>query len=202
MPVRLGSLGRFDDGVLGFFVDDDYSLFHPVHPAVLELARSGGVSMASSPVRTMPPRSATRSTAEPLVHPYLRGESELLVRPGQAVRLTLLVVAGRAINASSGVVPRKRLELNRSWTDEALQRILPSFRFGPVLVDPDQIRMPRVSALPERRDGDGRQTWTRRDTPMSWRDDAILAATMAACLADTPPAAQEGWIRLMIDDTT
>ena len=79
----------------------------------------------------------------------------------------------------------------------ALQRIVPSFRVGPVLVDPVEIRMPRISALPEDPAGRLRNTWTRRDTPTTWRDDPILAATMAARLAERPAVAHEGWARLV-----
>ena len=34
-----------DDGVLGYFLDDDYSVFHPVHSAIRELARQVDVAV-------------------------------------------------------------------------------------------------------------------------------------------------------------
>ena len=42
VTVRLGELTRTDDGVLGYFVDDDYSRFTPVSPEVLAQARASG----------------------------------------------------------------------------------------------------------------------------------------------------------------
>jgi hypothetical protein len=111
--------------------------------------------------------------------------------------LTVLMLAGLGINATCGLVPRKRLELNRSWTDAALQKLLPSFRVGPVLVDPGQIRMPRISAVPDDTGGGIQSTWTRRDTPVTWREDPILAASMTARLVDHPAVAHEGWVRLV-----
>jgi hypothetical protein len=60
-----------------------------------------------------------------------------------------------------------------------------------VLVDPTGIRMPRVTGL-----GD-RQTFTRRTAPLTWRDDAILAASQTALLPDDPAGLQEGWIRVV-----
>src|SRR5262249_38266626 len=42
ITVRLGELTRTDDGVLGYFVDDDYSRFTPVSPEVLSQARASG----------------------------------------------------------------------------------------------------------------------------------------------------------------
>ena len=151
ITVRLGALSRFDDGVLGYYLDDDYSVFHPVHAAVRELARHGW------PAGRLPRRgrrgrgsTATTLTAEPITGAVRAGRRRTSsLRPGRDVDLTVLVLAGLGINATCGVVPRKRLELNRSWTDAALQQIVPSFRVGPVLVDPASIRMPRISALPE-----------------------------------------------------
>ena len=44
VTVRLGELTRTDDGVLGYFVDDDYSRFTPVSPEVLAQARASGTA--------------------------------------------------------------------------------------------------------------------------------------------------------------
>ncbi len=197
ITVRLGALGRFDDGVLGYYLDDDYSVFHPVHAAVRELARHGGPQDGFLDEVTVARQYGDDLTAKPILAPYVQGEPDLTLRPGRDVDLTVLVLAGLGINATSGVVPRKGLALNRSWTDAALQRIVPSFRVGPVLVDPVEIRMPRISALPDDPEGRLRNTWTRRDTPTTWRDDPILAATMAARLAERPAVAHEGWARLL-----
>jgi hypothetical protein len=195
--VRLGALSRFDDGVLGFYLDNDYSVFHPVHAAVRELAREGGPQHGFLDRVDIAAAYGEQLGAEPILAPYLQGEADLTVRPGRDVDLTLLVLAGLGINATCGLVPRKRLELNRSWTDAALQKLIPSFRVGPVLVDPSSIRMPRISAVPADTPGGLQNTWTRRDTPTTWREDPILAASMAARLVDHPSVAHEGWVRLI-----
>ena len=148
-PVRLGALTRADDGLLGYFLDDDYRTFHPVHPAVLEAARPAGPRQGFLGSRAEAEAFADElgEAAEPITHPYLGGASELALRPGQRRRLTLLVVPGGAIHLTSGISPRKEIALLRSWISEPLARIAPSFRVGPVLVDPETIRMPRVSTL-------------------------------------------------------
>ena len=71
--------------------------------------------------------------------------------------------------------------------------LAPSARIGPVLIDPAQVRLPKVR--PSRRD----QLFTRRDTPSSWKDDPILAATQTALLPDLPHEVQEGYIRIAPD---
>ena len=40
------------------------------------------------------------------------------------------------------------------------------------------------------------QLFTRRDSPGSWKDDPILAATQSAYLPDHASTVQEGWIRV------
>jgi len=59
-----------------------------------------------------------------------------------------------------------------------------------VLIEPGEVRLPKVSSFPRN------QIWTRRDTPATWRDDPILAATQTALLPDLPSEVQEGYIRV------
>jgi hypothetical protein len=71
----------------------------------------------------------------------------------------------------------------------------PSLRTGPVLVETDldaegQVRLPKVSVFGKD------QNFLWRDTPATWRTDAILAATQTALMPDEPAALREGWIRV------
>jgi hypothetical protein len=192
--VRLGALTRQEDGLLGYFVDDDYTRFFPVHARVpedaLPAARHEGY---------LGPADATAAfnaspAPKPVVAPYVERDPTVTARPGQTIRLTLLMDPGAKVHVSSGVLPRKSIALARDWIAVALERIAPSFRIGPVLVDPATVRMPQPAALPKE------QSWTRRDTPLTWRDDPIAAATQEALLPDEPALAQEGYIRVRLDD--
>ena len=53
-----------------------------------------------------------------------------------------------------------------------------------------QVRLPKVSVFGKD------QNFLWRDTPASWRTDAILAATQSALLPDSPAELREGWIRV------
>jgi hypothetical protein len=103
------------------------------------------------------------------------------------------------VHLTSGVLPRKSLQLARDWTHDGLSVIAPSARIGPVLIEPGEVRLPKISAFPKD------QIWTRRDTPSTWRDDPIVAATQTALLPDLPSEVQEGYIRIGVvrstDDT-
>ncbi|MGF1668206.1 MAG: hypothetical protein ACFCVC_18255 [Acidimicrobiia bacterium] len=188
--VRLGALTRTEDGLLGYFLNDDYSQFFPVHGHVLRDARPVGAGQGH-----LTPWSANPDLAKrPITSPYIVPDPTIDLHPGQNVVLTLLMAPGGKVHATSGILPRKSITLLRDWVKPALERISPSFRFGPVLVDPTTVRMPRIRALPQT------QVWTRRDSTVTWRDDPILAATHDALLPDASAMSQEGYIRVSVDE--
>jgi hypothetical protein len=191
--VRLGALTKIDDGLLGYFVNDDYWRFHPVHESVREEALASGPHRGFLGTLAEVEKFAENQPVEKITHPYVVPDPTVRVQPGHPVKLTLLLDPGTRVHATSGIVPRKAISLPRAFVEEALARIAPSFRFGPVLVDPGVIRMPKPSVLPED------QVWTRRDTPTSWRDDPIEVATQFAYLPDISHEAQEGYIRVRLD---
>ncbi|BCJ75227.1 hypothetical protein CS0771_47710 [Catellatospora sp. IY07-71] len=184
--VSLGELTRTDDALLGFYVDDDYSRLHLVDRVVAAQARESGRLRGHLGLLG----AVTTPGLDPLAHPYLVPDGQITIRPGQTVRLTLLMLPLGRVHLTSGVLPRKHLSLSDHWVTPGLRRLVPSVRVGPVLVDPAEIRLPLVNLL-----GD-KQTFTRRTGPLTWRDDPIVAATQTAYLPRSPHEAQEGWIRV------
>ena len=71
----------------------------------------------------------------------------------------------------------------------------PSARIGPVLIDPAKVSLPLISVFPKE------QVFTRRDSPLTCKDDPILAATQTAFLPDLPHEVQEGYIRIAPEPT-
>ena len=190
ITVRLGELTRTDDGLLAYVVDDDYSRVRVVDKVVANLALDGGHQRGQlGRYGTTPQVPATR----PIDNSYILAEDELTLRAGQTITLTLLMNPGGRVNLTSGVLPRKALQLARDWIAPGLSVMAPSARIGPVLIDPAKVRLPKVSAFPTD------QMFTRRDTPSSWKDDPILAATQTALLPDLPHEVQEGYIRIAPD---
>jgi hypothetical protein len=188
ITVRLGELTRTDDSLLAYAVDDDYRTLRLVAPEVRSQARLSGP--LAGQLATYGRGSQDMPAVVPITHPYLSGPTDATLHPAQTIRLTLLMNPGGKVHVTSGVLPRKALALARDWFHAGLVALSPSFRFGPVLVDPTTVRLPRVTGL-----GD-HQEFTRRDTPDSWRDDPIAAATQTAYLPDQPSTLQEGWIRV------
>ena len=197
-PVRIGELTRSDDGVLGFFVDDDYSKFRLVDKviasSVTQVGRSRGQLGLFGKQTGVPPKP-------PFPEGYIFGTDDantLALHIGQTVTLTLFMHPAGKATLTSGILPRKALALARDWVGPGLGAIAPSLRTGPVLVETDldtknQVRLPKMSVFGKD------QHLPARDTPATWRTDAILAATQTALLPDTPAEFREGWIRVAPD---
>jgi hypothetical protein len=187
VAVRLGEITRPDDGLLAWFLDDDWAHARLVDRVVADLAREAGrgrghlVAWGETP---------TDPDVQPITHPYVVAEDEIVLRLGVPRIVTLLMSPGAAVHVTSGVTPRTSTRLQRSWFAAGLDRLIPSIRGGPLLLDPGDVRLPLVAALGEQ------QTLTTREGPLGWRDDAILAATSSAVLPDRASVLREGWIRV------
>ncbi len=198
-PVRIGELTRSDDGVLGFFVDDDYSRFRLVDKVIAGAATDSGRSRGQlglyGDVSGIPQKV-------PFPAGYIAGTDDadtLMLHLGQTVTLTIFMHPAGKATLSSGILPRKSLGLARDWVGPGLHAIAPSLRTGPVLVETDldtkkQVRLPKVSVFGKD------QNFFWRDTPATWRTDAILAATQTALLPENPAEFREGWIRVAPDE--
>ncbi|MGO4257992.1 hypothetical protein [Marmoricola sp. RAF53] len=186
VEVRIGTLTRSDDAVLGYFVDDDYEHLHLVDKVLAGHAKLTGRTVGQLGILG----STTAPDTTTLRHPYLVTDGVLRLRPRQTTVLTLLMLPMGKVHLTSGVLPRKEIGLADSWFAAGMKRLMPSVRVGPLLVDPAEIRLPLVNLL-----GD-KQTFTRRTGELAWKDDAILAATQTAYLPVQPHEVQEGWIRV------
>jgi len=199
VPVRLGALAHWQDGLFGYFVDDDYSTLYCADRAVAAFAREVGpgrgflqtITAVDDFYRTFADDlGAGAHGASPVGHPYVSPSEVIYVHPGQDVWLTLLVEPHALVHVTSGVVPRKDIGMRREWLVPGLDQLAPTFRFGPVLVDPRTIRMPVPGDL------EGTWSWDHRADATTWTEQPVTHATAEARLAPDPPVAEEGWLRL------
>jgi hypothetical protein len=181
--VRLGAITRGDDGLLGYFVDDDYSKFNVIDKNIAQRALNTGRHRGDLGASEV-------AVEQPITHPYVVPGGTVTIRSGQTLRLTLLMHPGGSVHITSGLFPRTAVALARDWVFPGLSVMAPSVRCGPLLLDADKVRLPKVAAFP------AEQLFTRRDSPGSWRDDPILAATQSAYLPDQASTVAEGWIRI------
>lgn len=172
--VKLGSIAKEIDGLLGYFVNDDYSKFNAVYP--LDSNRNPEIPSTGS-----------------LDHDYLVFDPTLDVKPEQDIYLTLLVNPQASFHITSGILPQKEITLIREHWEDAVSRIAPTFKIGPVLVDPSSIRMPIDDAKPNLS-----WRWVHRETPSDWVEAEIKRSDSLAGLPNDKMKAYEGWIKLDI----
>jgi hypothetical protein len=199
VAVRLGALAAWQDGLLGFILDDDPGTVHAASPAALDLAREVGPNEGYlGPVGAVEAYhegfaadlQSGETPRSPITHPFVSPDPVVRVWPGHPVGLTLLVVPHAVVNATSGMLPRKEVGVRRQWIADALARIAPSFRFGPVLVDPLRIRMPVATEL------NGSWTWNHRRDVIEWIDEPVVNTGDDALIGGDRAIAEEGWLTL------
>jgi hypothetical protein len=186
LPVRLGEVLALDDGLMGYFVNDDYSRFHPVHESLAPQARPSGPGEGYLGSMALPPGTDPRAVE----HPYIDRSPLVEIRPGQRIRLTLVLDPRGAVHATCGFLPRKKIELLREHVAPALEALAFTFRVGPVLVDPDAVRMPVPAEIA------GGWSWVRRVNVTTWQEDPVVKASQDALLPDAPAMLSEGWLKL------
>ena len=114
VPVRLGALAHWQDGLFGYFVDDDYGTLHVAEAAALMARDIGPGRGLLGPIAQVPSAADALSSGltvpyqNPASHPYLELGSYVWVRPGQEVTLTLLVEPHTTVHATSGTCCRER----------------------------------------------------------------------------------------------
>ena len=102
-PVRIGELTRSDDGVLGFFVDDDYSRFRLVDKAIAGTAAEAGRSRGQlGAVRQRRAACRRRAPSTTRTSPAPTTPTRCTLHIGQTVTLTHLHAPRRQGHADVG----------------------------------------------------------------------------------------------------
>ena len=173
VPVKLGTLAHTEDGVLGYFVDDDYTRIHAVDPSLGDVEAGDGQTITS---------------------PYVDLSPSFDVQPGVGIDLTILAEPATEMHATVGLLPQKDIGMRRDWVADGLAKLTPNWPYGPVLIDP------RTTRIPVPTDIHGQWSWSRRRDPTEWSTPAtIVAATADAVISDDRAIAQEGWISVALE---
>jgi len=199
--VRLGDLKRLGDGLVGYFINDDYSQFYPIHEEIADKTRPvrphygfmGAIQAVNNYYQDYD------NNFEPVTHSYINTEPFAKVRPlppgltnfaSKSVMLTLIIDPRGGVHAASGILPTKKIELMREHTAQALENISMTFRVGPVLSDPETIRMPLPGEIT------GNFSWVRKTGLTVWEESPVVGAVPEPKLSTTPSQINEGWLKL------
>lgn len=114
-PVKIGNIPQTEDGLIGYFKDNDYGTFY-------------------SPVVT-----------EPTKHVLAPDSNNLLVNCDPSTDplvLSMLIEPRGTIHASTGILPVKNISIPPDQYVDALQRLQLAFLTSPVLTPKEQLSMP------------------------------------------------------------
>ncbi len=189
-PVGLGNQDDRRDGLLGYFRDEDYDQFYAVHDPDPGDVQSGGV---------------------PYVKQIGEGSYLGLRFDGSAQFVTLLVDPRGSVQARTGLLPTKTLELSARDLDAALGAMEVTFRTGPLLtseqlVDSNQAGAGGVGTtgqqqtpsllmpIPTEKDG----TWSWVELAGAVPNEVSIASIDARARFPTrAPTLREGLLRLV-----
>jgi YVTN family beta-propeller protein len=168
-PARLGSLELRDDGLLGYFLGDNYRQCYTLHQPDAALASPPYLKLAGA-----------------------AGNIQLLCDGRTTAFVTMLLDPRGGVHASTGILPTKRIGLPAKYVDGALGAMEVTFRAGPLITDPYAIRVPRPA------EQNGEWSWVQRSAEHAgqWEESAIVKATQQARLPDAPLALRSGWLKL------
>jgi hypothetical protein len=201
VSLRLGAIPQWQDGLLGYFINDDYTRLYCADAAIAGFAREVGPGRGFLQQANLVPDYYQTFSDDlgvnvivgdtPVTHPYVDGSGLMTIQPNQEVSLTLLVEPHSVVHATTGLLPRKEIGMRREWIAAALAAISPTFRFGPLLVDPKTLRMPVPNEV------HGTWSWDHRADITTWTEDPIVNSTQDAFLRPDPASGTEGWLRMV-----
>ncbi|HEX7119773.1 MAG TPA: hypothetical protein VF212_13360 [Longimicrobiales bacterium] len=190
--VRLGDQATREDGLIGYFVGNDYETFNSV--AAPETTEEQGYVRQIGPV-------GRRDGGN-----YI----ELRFDESDQAFVTMLVDPRAAVHATTGLLPVKRVEVPGAFVERALDRIEVTFHAGPVVTNvaptPAQGGVvpahPEAITLPTPIEQNGSWSWWERAAgaaPGGVAAYDLAAATPEATFEGGPRTLREGVLQLVID---
>ncbi|MEO1627718.1 MAG: hypothetical protein AAFV25_21390, partial [Bacteroidota bacterium] len=144
LPFYVGEDQLPQNGLIGYFDESDFSTFY----VVTNHSEIENSFIEERSVLTVPLNDATKEEADRNYH-----------------YLTLLLDPRGVVHTVSGLLPTVELNLPNRLVEDALNNMDVTFRIGPLMVDPDRLRMPKPTDI------QGRLSWLYRSGVNIWQKD-------------------------------
>ena len=171
VEVQLGDLNRTLDGLIGYFIDGDYSQMY---------------SVLETPV--------THDSGPDLEHDFVQLDTTITLEANTPRYLTLVLEPNNDIHVTSGFLPQKNISLQHVHKS-GLKKVAPSYRFGPLLVEPESVRLPVPDLITPTE-----WTWASRPDSQSWSDQKVILDDGKAHIPSGRIKAWNGWLKLQRED--
>ncbi|VAW74537.1 hypothetical protein MNBD_GAMMA12-225 [hydrothermal vent metagenome] len=189
LNFRIGDLGYQTNGVVGYFVGDDYSTIYSAHDYI-------PTSTIRKALKLHPQnRTEQMMQLDPTLTPisnYVGTNHLIELAPDLApVYVTILMDPTQEIPFISGSLPSETIGLPTGQYSAAMEQLQASFRVGPILTDPASIQMPLPAEVR------GKWGWAARVDVTNWTiSDSVGQQDASAALSNLPPTLSEGWLTL------
>jgi hypothetical protein len=175
--IELGNLNQLSDGLVGYFVEADYSRFNIVQQA--GTATAGG---------------------------YLRpiGENDNYLYQSfdgkTATCVSLLLDPRAAVHATTAILPVQRVALPPNFVDQALATMAITIRCGPLLADArittgSDGASQTTLLIPHASRRQGAWSWQEAES-VGWTTYPLASPDAGAHLSNNPPVLRDGFLRL------
>lgn len=194
MTTYVGDLSLSENGVLGFFLNDDYSLFRPARGYQAEAKASGlsAVRRTLGQGRGLQSLVGKTPTILDEASGYVSDQPGFPLLPnGPASLLTVLLDPRGLLTALNGLLPIATAPLAPGPIAQGLANLDAIFRVGPILWDSQSPDVP-LPAI-----GSAQWDWVARTGVGVWETQSNLPTTVRQTII--PPrtlALREGWLTL------
>lgn len=194
LTTYLGDLSLSENGVLGFFLNDDYTLFRPARGYETEAKHSGlgAVRRTLGQGRNLRALLAESPTVIGTTSSYVSNQPGFQLLPnGPASLLTVVLDPRGLLTALNGLLPVTTAALAPGPVATGLANLDAVFRIGPVLWDSQSPDVP-LPAI-----GSAQWSWVARTDVGVWETQGNLPITVRQTII--PPrtlALREGWLTL------
>ncbi len=183
VPVDLGDLNQFDDGLVGFFLGNDWSTFY----TPTSKSTSGGVQQSGWGTIQLLPND---STSSPSFMPPPTGTG-LAGKPQQDLVITMVMDPRAAVHATTGILPVKSITIPPVQYRDTLKKLMVYFLSNPVLLGKQSYDIP----LPAEKGYEW--SWVQPGKP-----EVPLESNTAGDTAQfgySPQQILDGWLKLQPD---
>lgn len=190
--VRIGDNLMKKNGVMGYFEADDYTKFYAVYGAggqtqkLQQLLKTNGTGI------TMDQMKSTLDTESSFSSGYVITDHLVSLAANQgSVKLTLLMDPNGDMPIVSGSLTGSSISLPNGPVSIALENLSATFRQGPLLLNPNRIKMPTPAEIR------GDWAWIARNDVTEWQPGKVVVEqTPNATLTPDPVSLTEGWLKL------
>jgi hypothetical protein len=195
--VRLGDQATRQDGVIGYFAGDNYSVFNSV--AATQTMTS------QSYVKQIGPPGATTGGNYIQLQFNETGDGS---HPTSQAYISLLADPRADIHATTGIVPVKQINIPAGFVESALANMEISFRIGPVLTaiqpTPSESapppQYPNSISYPAPAEQNGQWSWWENAAGSpDWNGYALLYTTPNAQFQSLPNTLRDGLLQLVLN---